>query len=103
MESSQTTAELQVSKDGLLAEAGWCESLAGTLAGNSAPIAAAPSALASSAAVHAAHAQIAAAGIRCTVRMQATATTLAVVSAGYGDNEASSAAQLRALSPVMVC
>jgi hypothetical protein len=103
MESTGATDELQVSEDGLRAEAGWCQSLAGRLAGNSAPTRARSSALASSAAVNAAHVQIAAAGVRCTFRMQATATKLAVASNGYGDNEASSAAQLRALSPVTVC
>jgi hypothetical protein len=35
--------------------------------------------------------------------MQATATKLAAASAGYGANEASSAAQFRALDPVTVC
>ncbi len=97
------SAELQVSEDGLREQGGWCESLAGKLAGNSAPTGAGSSLLASAAAVNAVHAQIAAAGVRCTFRMQATATKLAVASNRYGDNEAYSAAQFRALGPVTVC
>jgi hypothetical protein len=104
MESPGATAELlQVSQDGLGAEAGGCESVAVRLAGNSAPAVAGSSLLASSAAVNAAHAQIGAAGMRCAVRVQATATKLAAASAGYGDNEASSAALFRALGRVTVC
>ena len=57
-------AELQVSDDGLRVQAGWCESLAGRLAGNTGPAGAGSSVLASSAAVGAAHAQIAAAFAR---------------------------------------
>ncbi len=97
------SAELQVSDDGLRAQAGWCESLAGRLAGSSAPTAAPSSALTSSAAVNAAHAQIAAAGARCVVRVQATAANLAVAASGYDGNEASSAARLGELDPVAVC
>ena len=103
MESPRASAELQVSDDGLRVQAGWCESLAGRLAGNSAPAGAGSSVLASSAAVNAAHVQIAEAGIRCTSRVRATATKLAVAATGYGENEAGSAAQLPALSPVTVC
>jgi hypothetical protein len=95
--------ELRVSQDGLRAEAGWCDSSAGSLAGGSAPTAAGSSALASSAAVNAAHARIAAAGVRCSSRIQATATTLARVSAVYAENEVHSAAQFRALSPAKAC
>ena len=58
------SAEFQVSEDDLRAQAGWCESLAGSLARNSAPAGAGSSVLASSAAVNAARAQIAAAGSR---------------------------------------
>ena len=94
---------LEVSEDGLRAEAVGCGSLAGRLAGDGAPTGAGSSVLASSAAVNAAHAQVAAAGIRCASRVQATASKLAVASAGYGENEASSAAQFRALDPVTVC
>ena len=72
------------------------------LAGNSGPAGAGSSLLASSAAVKAAHAQIAAAAIRCTFRVQTTATKLAVASGGYGGNEAGSAAQLRALGAHVV-
>jgi hypothetical protein len=102
MESLRAKAQLQVSGDGLRAEAGWCESLAGRLAGYSTPVGAGSSVLASAAAVNAAHAQIAAAAIRCTFRVQTTATKLAVGSIGYGENQASSAAQLRALGQVAV-
>ena len=103
MDSPGATAELQVSDGGLRVQAAWCESLAGTLAGNSAPTGAGSSVLASSASVDAAHAQIAAAGARCTSRMQATAAKLALATRGYGQNEASSAAQLRALGLAAVC
>lgn len=103
MESPGAAAELQVSDAGLRVQAGWCESLAGRLAANSAPTGAGSSALASSAAVNATQMQIAAAGIRCAGRMQATATKLAAGSVGYGENETSSAAQLRALGRVTVC
>jgi hypothetical protein len=95
--------ELRVSEDGLLAETGWCESLAVSLAGGSAPRVAAPSALASAAAVNAAHAQVAAAGTRCGARIQAMATKLVVASAGFGENEARSAADFRSLGSVQVC
>ena len=77
--------------------------MAGRLAGTSAPTGAESSVLTSSAAVNAAHAQIAAAGVRCMFRVQATATRLAAASAGYGGNEASSAAEFRELGPVTVC
>jgi hypothetical protein len=104
MESHGATAELlQVSQDGLGAEARGCESVAGRLGANGAPTAVGSSVLASSAAVNAAHAQIAAAGMRCVVRVQATATKLAAASAGYGECEASSAAQFRTLGHVTVC
>lgn len=102
MESPGAATELQASEDGLCAEAAWCESLAVGLAANSAPTGAGLSVLAASAAINAAHAQIVAAGIRCTSRVQATATKLAVASAGYGDNEAGSAAQFRVLGRVTV-
>jgi hypothetical protein len=102
MESGRVNAELQVSGNGLSVQAGWCESLADRLAGNSAPSGVGSSALASSAAVKAAHAQIIAAGVRCTFRLQATATKLAVASVGYDENEAGSAIRLRALGPVAV-
>jgi hypothetical protein len=104
MESPWAAAELlQVSQDGLGAEAGSCESVAGGLACNGAPAVAGAPVLASSAAVNAAHARIAAAGMRCVVRVQATATKLVAASAGYGKNEAGSAAQFRALGRVTVC
>lgn len=100
MDSAGAATAVRVSEDGLRAEAGWCESLAGRVAGISAPPAAGPGVLASSAAVNAAHAQIAAAGLRCGSRIQTTAAALTRASAGYGENEAHSAAEFRALSPV---
>jgi hypothetical protein len=103
MESARATAELQVSDAGLGVQAGRYEALAGTLADNSAPTEVGSGLLASSAAVNAAHAQIAAAATRCTFRVQTTATKLAIASAGYGENEAGSAAQLRALGQGAVC
>jgi hypothetical protein len=102
MESARAIDELQVNGDGLRAEAGWCASLAGRLAGSSAPAGAGSSPLASSAVVSAAHAGIAAAGTRCSFRIQATAARLALASVGYFENEASSAAQMRALGRVTV-
>jgi len=102
MESPRADVELQVSEAGLHVQAGLCESSASLLAGNTAPTDAGSSVLASSAAVNAAHLQIAAAGIRCASRMQATATKLAIGSTGYGQNEASSAAQFRSMSRVLV-
>jgi len=103
MDAPRAAAELQVSEDGLRVEAGWCKSLAASLAGNDAPTAAGSSVLASSAAVNAAHAGLAAASVRCAFRVQTTATKLVQASAGYGDNETSSAAQFRALRRVTVC
>jgi hypothetical protein len=103
MESARATAELQVSDAGLGVQAGWCEALAGRLADNSAPTDAGSGLLAGSTAVNAAHAQLTAAAIRCTFRMQATATKLAVGSIGYAENQASSAAQLWALGQEAVC
>jgi hypothetical protein len=100
MESAAATGELRVSDHGLGATAGWCESLAGGLAANHAPTDAGLSMLASSAAVSAAHARVAAAGIRCASRVRGTASKLTVASIGYGENEARSAAQFRALDPV---
>ena len=98
MESRGASAELHVSGQGLPAEAGWCEALADRLAGDGAPAGAGSFGLASSAAVNAGHAQIAAAGMRCTVRLQNTATKLVAAATGYGDNEARSAAEFRAVT-----
>jgi len=95
---------LRVSGDGLRTQAGWCESLVARLAGNSAPTKGmGSSALASGAAVNAAHALVAAAGIRCTSRVQSMATDLSAASDGYAENELRSAAEFRALGPVMEC
>jgi hypothetical protein len=52
----------------------------------------------SAAAVTAATAQIAAANVRCTFRVQATATKLSAAATSYSNNEAASAAQLRAIA-----
>jgi hypothetical protein len=99
---SLAIAEMQVSQAGLLVQAGRCELLAGRLAGDSAPTGTGSTVLPSSAAVNAAHMRIAAAGVRCTSRVQTTATKLAVGFIGYGENEGNSAAQLGALDLVTV-
>jgi hypothetical protein len=49
-------------------------------------------------AVNAAHVPIAAAGIRCTFQVHATATKLATAATKYTENEASSAAQVQAIA-----
>jgi hypothetical protein len=103
MASSQVTGELQVSDDGLRVEGGWCEALAGKLAGDSAPTGTGSADLASAAVVNGSNAQVSAAGIRCTFRMQATAAKLAAAATGFAENEASSAAHLRAVDMPEVC
>jgi len=102
MHSRGAGVELQVSDDGLRAQAGLFESLGGSLAGVSAPTAARSSVLTSSAAVAAAHAQVVAASVRCASRVQATADKLAAAARAYDQHEAGSAAQLRVLDPVAV-
>jgi glycerate kinase len=97
MQSLRGRAELQVSDADLYIEGGGCESLAGKLAGNVPPAGAGSSELASAAAVNASHAQIAAAGIRCSFRVQATATKLVVAASRYTENETRSAAQVQAI------
>jgi hypothetical protein len=97
MASSQSTQKLQVSDEGLRAEGGSCESLASKLASNRAPTGMGPLELASAAATNAARAQVTAANIRCTFRVQATAAKLSAVANGYTETEVSSAAQLEAL------
>lgn len=97
MASQQNPQQLQVSDLGLRVEAGSCESLAVKLAGNNAPTGVGPSALASTAAIMAALGEVAAANIRCTFRMQATAAKLQVAANGYTESEGESVAQLRAL------
>src|SRR5574337_1605993 len=97
MESPRGTDGLQVSDDGLRVEAGWCEALAGKLAGNGAPTGARSLGLISAAVVNVSNAQVAAAGIRCSLRMQATAAKLATAATGYAENEAESATRLRAV------
>jgi hypothetical protein len=98
MEAPRVSSELRVNAAGLRVHAGWCESLAGKLTDNDAPTGAGSSELASAGAVNACHTQIAAAGVRCTLRMQATATALGAAAACYTENEAGSAAQLRAIA-----
>jgi hypothetical protein len=98
MESSRLPSELRVSDDGLRLEASRCEVLAGRLAANCAPTLAVSNWLASAAAVGVSNAEIVAAETRCMLRMQATAANLAAAAAGYAANEASSAAQFRALN-----
>ncbi|CCK58289.1 hypothetical protein [Mycobacterium canetti] len=99
MESTPVAGELRVSDDGLGAVAVSCAALAATLVGNGAPTAAAASPLGSAAAVNAAHARIAAAGLRCMARLQATTTKLTVAAAGYDGNEGRAAARFAALQP----
>ena len=77
-------------------EAGSGEALAGKLASNSPP-AAGSSRLISAAAVDATHARIAAAGMRCALRVQATAAKLTTAAARFTDNETESAARFLAL------
>lgn len=103
MESLGAATALRASEEGLRAAAGWCESLATGVAGIGAPTVAGTPGLASAAAVNAAHAQIAAAAVRCSSRIQATAGKLAAASAGYAENESPAASQFRALTPVKVC
>jgi hypothetical protein len=54
--------------------------------------------MASAAAVDVTHARIAAAGMRCAVRVHATATKLTAAAARFTDNEASSAAGFLAIA-----
>jgi hypothetical protein len=96
------TAALQVSDNGLRVQAAWWEA-ADALAGDTAPAAVAASWSASAAAVNAAHEQITAASTKCTSRVQATATKLALAATSYTENEDSSAAQMRALYGPTVC
>lgn len=103
MNLAGVTTALQVSGNGLRVQAAWWEAAAGALAGNSAPAAVAASWSASAAAVNAAYAQISAASIKCTSRVQATATKLVAAASNYSENEDSSAAQIRALYRPAVC
>ncbi|SOJ56901.1 hypothetical protein MSIMFB_04378 [Mycobacterium simulans] len=103
MESLPDTAELRVSEGRPCAEAGRCESLAGTLAGNIAPAGLESSWLGSAVTVNTAHAEIVAAGMRCTYRVQATAAKLAAAASRYAANDADSATRLRTLDGSKVC
>jgi hypothetical protein len=103
MATSQRTQKLQVSDEGLRLEASSCEPLAAKLAGNRAPTGVGASGLTSVAAMDAACAEVAAANIRCTLRVQATTAKLPAVANGYADREVRSAAQLRALETPTVC
>jgi hypothetical protein len=93
--------ELAVSDEGLRAEGGSCEELAGKLASNGPPAGAGSSGMTSAAAVDVTHARIAAAGMRCAARVQATATKLAAAAARFTDNEANSAARFLAIAPTV--
>jgi hypothetical protein len=103
MQSPPVADELQVSAEGLRMQGGWCEAVGGKLAGNAAPTTTGPSWLASAAGVGASNAQIAAAGIRCTFRVQATATKLAAAATSYAEQEVESAARFRTLDTPKVC
>ena len=96
------SGKLRLSGNGLRAQAGWCGSLADSLAGNNPPSGVGSSSLASSAAVSVAHTRVTAAGVRCTFRLHATATKLSGAAVGYDGNDVGSAARLRALGPVAV-
>ncbi|MBS4727023.1 hypothetical protein MSM1_01090 [Mycobacterium sp. SM1] len=98
MDSPLVAAQLQVSADGLRAGADWCGALASRLADDNASASAASPWLASTAAVSAANAQVAAAGTRCMCRVQATAAKLAAAASGYTRQEAESTARFRALA-----
>ena len=102
MGSSQVIGELQVSDDGLRVDARWCEALAAKLAGDCPPTGAATSPLGSAAAINVVHMQVAAAGVSCTVRAQATATKLVAAATGYAANEANSAAEFGVLDRTRV-
>jgi hypothetical protein len=97
MASSQSTQKLQVSVEGLRLQSSSCESRAGKLAGNRAPTGTGPLGLASAAAINTARAEVAAANIRCTFRIRATAAKLTSAAAGYTENEVNSEARLMAL------
>jgi hypothetical protein len=90
---------LRVTDGGLHAEASWCESLAARLAANNAPFGSVTSGLPSAAAVNTANSVVVAAGTRCAMRMQATAAALTAAATGYTENEATSAAMMRAVAP----
>jgi hypothetical protein len=98
MQSLQGSPELQVSDTGLHIEGASCESLAARLAENTPPVAAGSLGFASTLAVNISHERIAAAGIRCTFRVQATANKLAIAASNYSENEISSAAQVQAIA-----
>ncbi|MGB7145363.1 MAG: hypothetical protein WBD85_17205 [Mycobacterium sp.] len=88
---------LEASEDGLRQEGGSCETLARKLASNSPPAAAESSGLMSAAAVNATHALIVAAGMRCSLRVHATATKLVTTATSFANNEAISADRLFAI------
>jgi hypothetical protein len=103
MDSAGSAAALQVSDDGLHAQAARWELAADALAGNRAPPGVVTPWSASAAAVNAAHAEVTAASVRCTSRTQAMAAKLVAAATGYSENEQSSTAQLRALSTPTAC
>jgi hypothetical protein len=98
MQSLQGSAGLQVSDGGLHVQSALCESMAGKLAGNRPPVGAECTGLASALAVKASHARIAAAGMRCSLRVQSTAAKLTTVAGRFAENEARSVAQFHAVA-----
>lgn len=104
MHVPQTAKTLQVHDTALLAEADWCEALAGTLAANVAPTGVTSSSpLASTAAVAAVNAAVTTAATNCTTRVHATAAKLGNAARGFAANETEAAARMRAVSPPRVC
>lgn len=93
---------LRVTDGGLHAEASWCESLAARLAGNGAAVEPPSSGLASAAVVSAANSAVVSAGARCMRRMRETGAALTAAANGYTENEAASAAMMRAVAPTGV-
>lgn len=89
---------LQVADFGLRGQADLCGAAADALGRNDAPGVRAATWTAAAAAVEVAHAQVAAAGVRCASRLRATATNLEAAAIRYVENEDGSAAYLEALA-----
>lgn len=103
MVSPQNAETLRVTAAALQTEAGWCESLAATLASNVSPTSMESSRLSSAAAVAAVNTQVAAANANCMARMQATAAKLANAASTYAAHETEAAARMQAVAPPTVC
>jgi hypothetical protein len=97
MASASSIQKLRVSDEGLHMEGGSTEYLASKLTANSAPTGVGSSGLASAATITAAIGEVAAANIRCTFRVQATAAKLQAAANGYTETDGESVAQLQAL------